>query len=801
MACNKCGSTAPTKQCGCGKQPTLCGCRVKVGTECVDYNGVSLTPLGVVKGDKLEYILKCINDMFGDIFLKLEEGFKGTNVGFGSEIYKGLNADGKYEFRTLEGGSGIILEQKGDIIEIKADTEFLNDNLKDFLNEAWFKNHFKTLIKQDWFTEYLQSLLKQTWFENLIQYWIRQEWFRDYLEHLLTQDWHKRVLADLLRQAWFVDVLKEVLNQPWFIDLLCVLFKQPWFVDGLKALLSQQWFKDFLTELFQEAWFQTLLNKLLRQQWFKDLLNDLLRQSWFRRLLEDLFAQQWFIDVLERLFAQDWFKAIIENLIKQPWFATYLMSLFKTERFKQFFASYFLDLINGGYIDICAIIQERCDLAPKNEVPTMSGVVLSVANRAVTTIGSARLTASYLDPEGDAITHIAFEGDVAELTIGGQPVVAGVKYTIAQLDSLVHTAVATDSAYTKVYRFKGFNNKNQETNVATLTINVAKVPDTEARCICLTGSQTVGNISLAYNTQYTDHQVGTLVYKNGCDTPYTINRTLTSNISGLTFVVRGTVGANQSSVALPVYVNGRVNNLTPGATQAISGTTAQACGLDGSFNVTLSGNIVNGDNFANCIVINNGQPYSVTDGITKGQVVNKQIGSITFTNRCESTIDVPETVFIDENGLKVFIPAFSLPKGSVTKTITVQGTYNGDKTQIVGVKGINGVNATVTINVTIPVTNTPPVTRDVVINLPNRTNTEVTRANLDWSDAQNDSLQAVRFKGDVSSLFTNPERTTPYVANTELAPTFTLYFKAPDQDPENTYVFQYDVKAGDQWSV
>ena len=92
------------------------------------------------------------------------------------------------------------------------------------------------------------------------------------------------------------------------------------------------------------------------------------------------------------------------------------------------------------------------------------------------------------------------------------------------------------------------------------------------------------------------------------------------------------------------------------------------------------------------------------------------------------------------------------------------------------------------------------MTKPVTITLANRQNTEVKEVNLDWLDADRDVLQAVRFTGDVSRLFTDTQRTVPYVAGTELPPTFTLYYKAPDQDAESTYTLNYDVKAGNEWS-
>ena len=131
-------------------------------------------------------------------------------------------------------------------------------------------------------------------------------------------------------------------------------------------------------------------------------------------------------------------------------------------------------------------------------------------------------------------------------------------------------------------------------------------------------------------------------------------------------------------------------------------------------------------------------------------------------------------------------------------TIKINGTYTGNKTRLVGQVVTFGITNKVTVNVSGPTSK--PVARPVTITLANRQNMDVKEVNLDWVDADGDALQAVRFNGDVSRLFTDAGRTVPYVANTELPPTFTLYYKAPNQDGENTYTFSYDVKAGNQWS-
>lgn len=208
---------------------------------------------------------------------------------------------------------------------------------------------------------------------------------------------------------------------------------------------------------------------------------------------------------------------------------------------------------------------------------------------------------------------------------------------------------------------------------------------------------------------------------------------------------------------------------------------------------------VNVDTVEKCIKITgtDGNALNINSNITKGVTVNQIIGTIRYTNECASEMEVPELVFIDEDGIKVSVPHTIVPANTnKDASIVISGNYVGNKQQIVGRRD----NNTVTVNVTIPATNQKPVTKPVTITLANRQNTEVKEVNLDWLDADRDALQAVRFTGDVSRLFTDMQRTVPYVAGTELPPTFTLYYKAPDQDAESTYTLNYDVKAGNEWS-
>ena len=212
--CNKCNKSS--YQCGCEKPVQLCGCSTKVDAKCVIYDACALTPLGVIRGDNLEEIIKMINDMFSDVYVQIDNAFIGMNTGLGAEVYKGQNSEGIEEFRTFDKGTGILINQKADSIEISADTEWFENMIKNFVLDEWFINYIQTLIKQQWFVDYLQTLLLQPWFGEIIKYWIKQDWFTTYLNQLLQQQWFINLLTQLLQQQWFINLLYGLFNTPTF---------------------------------------------------------------------------------------------------------------------------------------------------------------------------------------------------------------------------------------------------------------------------------------------------------------------------------------------------------------------------------------------------------------------------------------------------------------------------------------------------------------------------------------------------------------------------------------------------------
>lgn len=208
------------------------------------------------------------------------------------------------------------------------------------------------------------------------------------------------------------------------------------------------------------------------------------------------------------------------------------------------------------------------------------------------------------------------------------------------------------------------------------------------------------------------------------------------------------------------------------------------------------------DVFADCVKLKSGSTF--VDSIYRGLNYTGQTPkTITVVNTCRTAFNLPaQTLFtFTENGstFTATINQTQIPANQeVQIPVIYNGVYNGTENTLTPNITINGSSIQGTVNVLEQ--DRPPVTQDNTINLPNRTNKELRKTDLIYSDPNNDPITHVRFTGDVSKLFTDSGMTTNYVANTELPIDFVLYFKAPDQDDAHTYEVNYDVKANGVWS-
>lgn len=214
---------------------------------------------------------------------------------------------------------------------------------------------------------------------------------------------------------------------------------------------------------------------------------------------------------------------------------------------------------------------------------------------------------------------------------------------------------------------------------------------------------------------------------------------------------------------------------------------------------------VNTDTFPTCIKLAPEDNY--VDTIYRNTVYTGQAPKIIrVKNSCVTPFTLPvQTLFTDSiNGgnfvattVSTNIPANSTVDVPVGYTGTYKGTSNNPSYTIT----INGTNATYVLTILTP--DTAPVTYDKTIALANRVGTVITKSSLSFTDADgDDTVDGVRFTGDVSKLFIDSGYVTPYVSGTELTMnTFALYYKAPSQDAASTYQVDYNVKANGVWSV
>lgn len=403
--------------------------------------------------------------------------------------------------------------------------------------------------------------------------------------------------------------------------------------------------------------------------------------------------EEWFKELIENHINEEWFKIFIQNYFGEEWFNTFLKEMFNESNFKNYFSQYITNLIETNQIDICQLI-EKCQTS-ENTPPSIDGIITyNVGNRQTNfnSFSQSDFVNVYHDSDGDELVSIRITGGdlTGFVNHDGTPMVIGDIISMNQISSLKYNAKNQDAAYLQTVTYVGKNEINQETQMAQLTFNTAKIADTIERCLKLESGRNYSD-SITRDQSYNNTSTVKIRVVNSCDTGYT----------------------------LPAQ--------------------------------TLFTSTVNGGNFS---------------------------------------ATIPSTVIA----------------ANTTSEITV--SYAGAFKEVVSSKSftisINGSNATYTLTIIEP--DVPPVTNNVTLNLANRTNKTLTKADLNYSDANGiATVTGVRFNESTtgtSRLFTNSGMTTVYVWGTELPiDTFTLYYKAPDIDAASSYVVTYDVKASGIWST
>ena len=110
----------------CGMQGD--GCPINLSSMCVFYQGnVALDKINAIRGERLENILRNINEKFKILDDQVLEGFFGENVGGGVKIYKGLIPNtNRGAIRTLVSTTSILVDNSEDTISFSVKDSFMN---------------------------------------------------------------------------------------------------------------------------------------------------------------------------------------------------------------------------------------------------------------------------------------------------------------------------------------------------------------------------------------------------------------------------------------------------------------------------------------------------------------------------------------------------------------------------------------------------------------------------------------------------------------------------------------------------
>lgn len=200
----------------------------------------------------------------------------------------------------------------------------------------------------------------------------------------------------------------------------------------------------------------------------------------------------------------------------------------------------------------------------------------------------------------------------------------------------------------------------------------------------------------------------------------------------------------------------------------------------------------------------------IEHNIVKDQLYSGEIqGSLSFINKCSESFTLPTTVLFSDvesgGNFEVYVDSTLISGNGVTHIpLKIRGVYRGSQRTIMGSLIYLGGSAGYTLNIeviTVEPVDRPPVAFDVTVELPNRTNTVVTKDTLRYEDPDGNEITHVRFNGNVEGLFNDSGHSDNYIAGTELPINFTLYFGSLDDDNRRVNNYDYQVKANGLWST
>lgn len=131
----------------CEEQGVDKGCKNPTTSKCVLYDGNTLLPIGIFKGENLNLVFDAINKAYEEVLNSSGNKFVGKNIGDGAEVYVDSDGSQVERFRTFAQGLGMTITQQDETILIGLDERWLDTKLGSFINSIVFENKIKDLTK------------------------------------------------------------------------------------------------------------------------------------------------------------------------------------------------------------------------------------------------------------------------------------------------------------------------------------------------------------------------------------------------------------------------------------------------------------------------------------------------------------------------------------------------------------------------------------------------------------------------------------------------------------------------------
>lgn len=435
--------------CGCVKP--VGGCPVELTFNCITYDGCELEEIGITSGDKGNDILKLIEKAV------TSNKLSAANIGGGVEIYKGVSDRLVYEFKTLLGKDGVIIEEGEKTVTFKVDeaflTKWLDSNFEltpDMLQKTFNLDEFKV-----YFASYLQDIMNRPEVRKFFEDYLwgifgSQEFqlkFIDFLKVIYNEDTWKSFYEDYLRmmfsrhgfKEFFVNYLQSVFNTSDFRDFLegylLLLFNRTPFKDWVKSIVEGL-LKDLNKGLDEEGVKQILRNFIVTDEFCSAVRRC--TPNTFYEDLRNLESKLYIKSLFDEFYGSKDLKPQMVEVIKE-----YLLK----PEFKGVIKGMFDEFIGG--VDFCEKIKSCKKDLPKDAY--LNDVVYRGENRAVIQLDPSTFKLSYVDPAGDE----AFEGRSirfansleGRLLYDGVPVTTGQEVATFNLSRLSYRAKDQNAAY------------------------------------------------------------------------------------------------------------------------------------------------------------------------------------------------------------------------------------------------------------------------------------------------------------------------------------------------------------------